>query len=185
MTNLEPPAALAAPVQLPDDLVGVEPVQAIRAPASIAYTYTPGTALSTYLRAMKEKRILGDVCPVTGQVFVPPRGISPMAGALTDGFVDLADRGYVESFCVTRVPLPSRPELDPPFVSAWVLLDGASVGFLGLVMGIEPDEVKIGLRVEAIWKPDDELVESAENILGWRPTGEPDHEVKSYEGVGT
>ena len=185
MTALEPPAALSAPVQLPDALVGVEPVQSIRTPARIEYTYTPGTALSTYLRAMKEKRILGDRCPKTGQVFVPPRGISPVAGALTDGFVELADRGYVESFCVTRVPLPSRPDLDPPFVSAWILLDGASVGSLGLVLGLDPEEVRIGLRVEAIWKPDDELEESAENILGWRPTGEPDQEIKSFEGVGT
>ena len=172
-------------LQLPDSLDGVEQVQSIRTPARISYTYTPGTALSTYLRAMKEKRILGDVCPSTGQVFVPPRGISPMAGALTDGFVELADRGYVESFCVTRVPLPSRPDLDPPFVSAWILLEGASVGFLGLVLDIAPEDVRIGLRVEAIWKADDELTESAENIIGWRPTGEPDHEITSYEGVGT
>jgi uncharacterized OB-fold protein len=185
VTNIEPPAALAAEVQLPESLAGVEPVQSIRAPARITYTYTPGTALSTYLRAMGEKRILGDVCPATGQVFVPPRGISPLAGAPTVGFVELADRGYVESFCITRVPLPSRPDLDPPFVSGWILLDGASVGFLGLVLEIDPEDVRIGLQVEAMWKPDDELAESAENILGWRPTGEPDHEITSYEGVGT
>lgn len=185
MAALDPPAALSQPVRVPDALTEVEAVQAIRAPARISYTYTPGNALSTYLRAMKEKRILGDRCPKTGQVFVPPRGISPVAGAPTDGFVELPDRGYVESFCVTRVPLPSRPDLDPPFVSAWILLDGASVGFLGLVLEIEPEDVRLGLRVEAIWKPDDELQQSAENILGWRPTGEPDHEITSFEGVGT
>jgi uncharacterized OB-fold protein len=184
MSALDPPAALSAEIQIPDSLVGIEPVQSIRAPARISYTYTPGTALSTYLRAMKEKRILGDRCPKSGQVFVPPRGISPIAGALTDGFVELAHTGYVESFCVTRVPLPSRPELSPPFVSAWILLDGASVGFLGLVVEIEPEDVRIGLKVEVIWKPDDELQESAENILGWRPTGEPDQEITSFEGVG-
>jgi len=30
------------------------------------------------------------------------------------------------------------------------------------------------MRVEAVWKPDDEIGMTAENILYWRPTGEPD-----------
>lgn len=185
MSALEPPSQLRTPLQVPESISGVEAVQAIRTPARISYTYTPGTALSTYLRAMKNKQILGDICPSSGQVFVPPRGISPVAGTLTDGFVELPHRGYVESFCVTRVPLPSRPELNPPFVSGWIHLDGASIGFLGLVLEVEPEEVRIGMRVEAIWKPDAELQESAENIVGWRPTGEPDQELTSFEGVGT
>jgi hypothetical protein len=30
------------------------------------------------------------------------------------------------------------------------------------------------MRVRAVWKPDDELGATAENILHWEPTGEPD-----------
>lgn len=179
-----PPAALAEPVRLPAALAGVEPVRAVRTPIRLTYTYTPGRALSAYLRAMADKRILGDVCPVTGQVFVPPRGVSPVAGVATTELVELADTGYVESFNVTRVPIATRPDLEPPYVSAWIVLDGASVGFLGLVTGVEPEEVRMGMRVRARWKPDDQLEASATNILGWEPTGEPDVVITDYARVG-
>ena len=166
------------------DLDAVEAVQSVRTPIRMEYDYTPGRSLSAYLRAMKEKRIIGDRCPETGMVFVPPRGVSPVAGTPTDGFVELSDRGYVESFNITRVPIPGRDDLNPPYCSAWIVLDGASVGFMGLVTGIEPEAVRIGLRGRARWKPDDELEMSATNILSWEPTGEPDEAVSDYASIG-
>jgi len=161
-----------------------EPVRSVRTPIRMEYTYTPGRALSAYLRAMKHKRILGDRCGETGQVFVPPRGVSPMSGKATTEMVELVDTGYIESFNVTRVPIKMRPDLTPPYTSAWIVLDGASVGFMGLAVNIAPSDVRIGMRVRAVWKPDDELEESATNILGWEPTGEPDEVIVDYERIG-
>ena len=181
---LAPPAALSGEVTLPPALAAAEPVQSVCTPIRLSYTYTPGRALSRYLRAMASKRILGERCPVTGQVFVPPRGVSPLAGTATVGAVELPDTGYVESFNITRVPIERRPDLKPPYCSAWIVLDGASVGFLGLVINIAPEEVRIGMRVRAVWKPDDELETSAGNILGWAPTGEPDEVIDDYERIG-
>ncbi|MFT5203029.1 MAG: putative OB-fold protein [Candidatus Aldehydirespiratoraceae bacterium] len=178
------PAGLDVAVTVPDSIANVERVQSVRTPIRIEYTYTPGKALSTYLRGMKEKKILAERCPQTGQVFVPPRGVSPVAGIPTEGPVELPDTGYVESFNITRVPIASRPELEPPYCSAWILLDGASVGFMGLVINIEPESVKLGTRVRAVWKPDDELEMSATNILGWEPTGEPDVDIPDIETIG-
>jgi len=150
----------------------------------MAYTQTAGRAVSRYLRGMAGKRILGERCGATGQVFVPPRGVSPLAGAATSEAVELADTGYVESFNITRVPIERRPDLEPPYCSAWIVLDGASVGSLGLVINIAPEEVRIGMRVRAVWKPAEELETSAANILGWEPTGEPDEVITDYERIG-
>ena len=77
-----------------------------------------------------------------------------------------------------------RPDLTPPYVSAWIVLDGADVGFMGLGMNVEPEDVRVGMRVRAVWKPDDELEMSAQNILGWEPTGEPDEVITDYSRVG-
>ena len=181
---LAAPAALSEPVTLPEALTDAEPVTSVVTPIRLAYTYTPGTALSRYLRAMATKRILGERCGVTGQVFVPPRGVSPLAGTATSEVVELAHTGYVESFNITRVPIERRPDLKPPYCSAWIVLDGASVGFLGLVINIAPEEVRVGMKVRAVWKPDDELETSAANILGWEPTGEPDEVIEDYERIG-
>ena len=181
---LAPPAALAGDVTVPPAVAGAEPVQSVCTPIRLSYTYTPGKALSRYLRAMAERRILGERCGETGQVFVPPRGVSPLAGTTTAGVVELADTGYVDSFNITRVPIERRPDLKPPYCSAWIVLDGASVGFMGLVINIAPEEVRIGMRVRAVWKPYDELETSAANILGWEPTGEPDEVIDDYERLG-
>ena len=181
---LAAPAALSVPVRLPEALAGAEAVTSVCTPVRLSYTYTPGRALSRYLRAMATKRILGERCGVTGQVFVPPRGVSPLAGAATSDVVELAHAGYVESFNITRVPIERRPDLKPPYCSAWIVLDGASVSFLGLVINIAPEEVRIGMRVRAVWKPDEELETSAANILGWEPTGEPDEVIEDYERIG-
>ena len=181
---LATPAALSAPVTLPEALAGTEQVESVCTPIRLTYTYTPGRALSRYLRAMTGKRIIGERCGQTGQVFVPPRGVSPLAGTATSEVVELPDVGYVDSFNITRVPIERRPDLKPPYCSAWIVLDGASVGFLGLVINIVPEEVRIGMRVRAVWKPDSELETSAANILGWEPTGEPDEVIVDYERIG-
>lgn len=161
-------------VSIPDVIAGVEPVKSVRTPIKLDYTFTPGRSLTAYLRAMKEKKILGGVCPDTGQVSIPPRGVSPLSGKVTEELVEVADHGHIMSYCVTHIPLPGRDDLKPPFVAAWVRPQGASIGFIGLITGIEPEECRIGMRVRAVWKPDDELTESAENIPSWEPTGEPD-----------
>lgn len=178
------PTALSGEVTMPAALADVEPVQSVRTPAAIDYIATPGVALSAYLKAMKEKKILGGVCPETGQVFTPPRGVSPMSGRLTTEMVEVADVGYIESFNVTRLPIKSRPDLNPPYVSAWVVPDGSNVGAISLVAGVEPEDVRTGMRVRAVWKPDDELEESAANILHWEPTGEPDVVIEDLRVIG-
>ena len=74
-------------IKLPASVANVEPVQSIRTPIRMEYTYTPGRSLTAYLRAMKNKVILGGRCPETGDVYVPPRGVSPVSGQLYDELV--------------------------------------------------------------------------------------------------
>lgn len=161
-------------ISLPESLRDVEAVQSVRTPIRMEYTYTPGVAAQAYLKAFPDKKILGGVSPVDGAVFVPPRGVDPRHGAATTEYVEMAHTGHVGSFCVTRVPIPNRDDLPVPYISAWIFLDGADIGFLSLVSDIDPAECRIGMRVEAVWKDDDELGRTAENIRWWRPTGEPD-----------
>ncbi|MDH3754267.1 MAG: OB-fold domain-containing protein [Acidimicrobiia bacterium] len=184
MTGSEVP-----PIDLPDldvsaieAIEGVEPVRSVRTPIRLDYRYVPGRAAVTYLEAMAEKRILGQRDPDTGHVFVPPRGVNPASGRVLDEFVELPDRGHVGSFCITNVPIPGRDDLSLPYASCWIFLDGADIGFLGLVAGCDPDEVRLGMRVAAKWKPDDELTASAENIRWWEPTGEPDMPLDEIRG---
>ncbi|HAM23031.1 MAG TPA: hypothetical protein DCQ04_12325, partial [Actinobacteria bacterium] len=57
-----------------DVLADTESVASIRTPASLTYSYTPGTARSGFLRGMAEKRLMGERDPESGTVYTPPTG---------------------------------------------------------------------------------------------------------------
>ena len=161
------------------ELADVEAVLRVRIPARLDYRYTAGEATSRSLLGMAEKRIIGEMCPKFGYVFVPPRGASPNSGLPTTEQVDLPHVGTVTTFCVVNVEFTGQG-LEVPYVSANILIDGSHVTTFGLIQEIPPHDVRLGLRVEAVWKDDDELEASFENIKWWRPTGEPDADYESY-----
>ena len=79
-------------------------------------------------------------------------GACPTDGVPTADEVELPDTGIVTTFCVVNVPYPGQ-RVAPPYVAAAVLLDGADIPFQHLILGCEPDEVRMGMRVRAVWKP--------------------------------
>jgi uncharacterized OB-fold protein len=155
-------------------------IETILTPIALDYTYTAGTASSTFLRGLKRGRIIGQACPECGKVYVPPRGSCPRCGVATEGEVPVEETGTITTFTVVHLPIPGS-ELEPPFVAAFILLDGADQTALHLVSGCDPHEVRIGMRVAARWKPEEEWDYSFENIRYFEPTGEPD---VSLEAIG-
>ena len=158
-----------------------DPVQRIRVPASLHYEYIPGVATTRFLRGLADKKILGERCPATDEVYVPPRGMSPVVGLPTTEQVELPDKGAIAAFCVVHIGFGVNAP-PTPFVSALVLLDGAGTSVYGTVLEIPIEEVRIGMRVEAVWAPDDELTTSFQNILYWRPIDEPDTPADQLKG---
>jgi uncharacterized OB-fold protein len=67
-----------------------------------------------------------------------------------------------------------------PYVAASVLLDGADIPFQHLILGCAPEDVRMGMRVRAAWKPPEQWGTTAENIDHFEPTGEPDAPYDSY-----
>ena len=84
-------------------LADVEPVRSLRIPARLDYTFTAGEATSRFLKGIKEKRILGERCPVCQKVYVPPRGACPEDGVPTAEQVELPHTGIVTTFCVVNL----------------------------------------------------------------------------------
>jgi uncharacterized protein len=156
-----------------------EPVTMITTPVRLRYEHTTSAGESSYLRGLAEGRLLGQRCPACGKVYIPPRGACPADGVPTTDEVELPDTGIVTTFCVVNVPYQGQ-RVEPPYVAASVLLDGADIAFQHLILGCPPDEVRMGMRVAAVWKPRPEWGTSPENIDHFRPTGEPDAPYESY-----
>jgi len=164
-----------APPEHPTD----EAVKLIETPARLDYTFTAGQATTRFLRGIAEKRIFGERCAVCGKVYVPPRGSCPTDGVATSEQVELPARGIVTTFCVVNLQFYGQA-MEVPYVCATVLLDGADIGLFGLVQEIPFDQVRMGMRVEAVWVEDDELAPTMTNIKWWKPTGEPDAPYDSF-----
>ena len=159
--------------------LAAEPVTMITTPVRLRYEHTTSAGESSYLRGLAEGRLLGQRCPACGKVYIPPRGACPADGVPTTDEVELPDTGIVTTFCVVNVPYQGQ-RVAPPYVAASVLLDGADIAFQHLILGCAPDEVRMGMRVRAVWKPRTEWGTTPENIDHFRPTGEPDAPYESY-----
>jgi uncharacterized protein len=154
-------------------------VSMITAPVRLHYEHTASPEESRFLRGLADGKLLGQRCPACGKVYIPPRGACPTDGVPTTDEVELPDRGTVTTFCVVNVPYPGQ-RVTPPYVAAAVLLDGADIPFQHLVLGCEPGEVRMGMRVRAFWKPRHQWGTTPENIDHFYPTGEPDAPYESY-----
>jgi uncharacterized OB-fold protein len=151
----------------------------ITTPVRLHYQHSASAEESRYLLGLKEGKIIGQRCPACGKVYVPPRGACPTDGVPTTTDVELPDHGVVTTFCVVNVPFQGQ-RVPVPYVAASILLDGADIAFQHLILGCEPADVRMGLRVRAVWKPPEQWGTTSENIDHFEPTGEPDAPYESY-----
>ncbi len=156
-----------------------EPVTMITTPIRLSYDHTVSPGESSYLLALAQGRLIGQRCPACGKVYLPPRGACPVDGVPTRDEVQLPDTGIVTTFCVVNVPFQGQ-RVPTPYVAASVLIDGADIAFQHLILGCPPDEVRMGMRVRAVWKPREQWDTGAHNIDNFEPTGEPDAPYDSY-----
>ena len=170
----------------PDTLAGArystneDSVTGVITPVSLDYDYAASPEESLFYRGLNEGRIMGQRCPTCEKVYIPPRSACPADGTPTAEEIELSQTGTVTTFCIVNVPFLGQ-KITPPYVSAYVLLDGADIAVLHLILGVPADEVRMGMRVKAVWKPKDEWTFSLENIDHFAPTGDPDAEFDTYK----
>ncbi len=176
----EPAADDEAEGEVPAAVETMDPVTGVVTTVSLDYNYAASPEESLFYRGLNEGRIMGQRCPTCQKVYIPPRSACPADGTPTEEEVELAQTGTVTTFCIVNVPFLGQ-KIKPPYVSAYVLLDGADIAVLHLILGVPADEVRMGMRVKAVWKPKDEWTFSLENIDHFAPTGEPDADFDTYK----
>ena len=160
--------------------MSAEPVTMLPCPIRIDYEFTAGTAQSKFLAGLSEGKFIGQRCPVCGKVYVPPRGACPTDGVATTEEVELGNTGTVTTYCVVNVPFAGQ-SIEIPYICAQILLDRANIAFMGLIQEIPATDVRMGLRVEAVWKPREDWGPSLDSVRYFRPSGEPDAPYEAFE----
>jgi hypothetical protein len=134
------------------------------------YAWDAGVAVGEYLRGLKRGVILGRECRGCRRILVPPRMFCEECFRPTDRWVEAEDTGTVNTFsiCYIRWDMVPLKEPEIPFV---LDIDGASpgMGFMHKLGEVRPDDVRIGLEVEAVWKPEEEREGSILDIRYFRP----------------
>jgi uncharacterized OB-fold protein len=157
-------------------------ITGIDCPVYLHYQFTAGRAPARFLSRIREGVLTGQRCPRCSNVYIPPRGSCPACGIPTEEEVVLPDRGTVQSFTVVAIPIPNNP-IEPPFVVANLVLDGANISFIHLMSECDNSQVRIGQRVEAVWKPSQQWGYAMDNIRYFRPLDEPDVPVERIGSV--
>jgi uncharacterized OB-fold protein len=148
-------------------------ITGIEAPIYLKYNFTAGKAPARFLSQVKQGVLTGQRCPSCSNVYIPPRGSCPACGVATEEEVVLSDKATVQSFTIVAIPIPNNP-IQPPYVIANLVPDGANISFIHLMSECVNEEVHIGQRVRAVWKPSDEWDYAMDNIRYFKPIDEPD-----------
>jgi len=114
-------------------------------------------------------RLLGSMCKNCGRYYYPPRPVCLECGSRELLEVKLPERGKVVSFTVIRTPPRDFLGQEPYVVALVELENGARL--LGQVVDVEPEEVHIGMEVEAVFRKYREQGEEGiiEYGIKWRP----------------
>ncbi len=133
------------------------------------YAWDSGIAIGYFLAGLKAGQILGSYCAKCRKTVVPPRIVCEWCFRPMQRFVKLSDSGTVNTFSICYVTWDVR-RISEPEIPAVIEIDGASEGngILHKLGEIDPQEVHIGMRVQAVWKPPEERCGSITDILYFR-----------------
>ncbi len=168
------------PEPVPDAADDRDPISVMIVPEYLSVQHSASAPESIYLRALQQGTLLGARSGDDGKVYFPPREADPATGRALDEFVELADTGTVTTFAIINIPFEGQ-RIPPPYVAAYILLDGADIPFLHLVTEIDAADVRMGMRVKAVWKPREEWGLGIDNIEHFKPSGEPDADYDTYK----
>ncbi len=137
------------------------------------YAWDTGTGIGTYLAGLKQGVILGSHCPSCRKIVVPPRILCEWCYRPMDEFVPLKDTGTVNTFSLCYVTWDVK-RIKEPEIPAVIEIDGASPlhGIMHMLGEVDPKDVKVGMHVQAVWKPPRERVGSINDILYFKPIKE-------------
>lgn len=116
------------------------------------YWHHAGSVRSRFLVELRNnKKIMGTRCPQCNRVYVPARSTCLICFSQLDEWVEVNDRGIVMTYTIVYQEEPPYP-LPSPFAYGIIKLDGSDTGLVHILGEIEPENIKIGMQVKAVFK---------------------------------
>lgn len=124
-----------------------------RGAIKVPYEHTAGAYVEKFITEIgKKHKIMGVKCPKCGRVFVPPKMVCFECFEKMEEWVEVGNQGTLEGFTVvSNYETPVMP-LDLPYAYGIIKLDGADTGFIHIINEGDPQKLRVGSRVEAVFK---------------------------------
>lgn len=134
------------------------------------FAWDTGIAIGRYLESLKNGVILGVNCKTCQKTYVPPRTVCEWCFQPMNEFIPLQDTGTINTFSLCYVTWDVK-RIKEPEIPAVIEIDGASPlhGIMHMLGEFDPENIQIGMRVKAVWKPSEERVGSITDILYFKP----------------
>jgi len=136
----------------------------------LQYAWDCGVAMGHYLKGLKQGKLLGTYCKKCKRTVIPPRVFCEICFRNMDKWIELKDTGTVNTFSICYVTWDMK-KLTYPQIPAVIEIDGASKGkgILHLLAEVDPKQVKLGMKVKAVWKPRKERTGAITDIKYFKP----------------
>lgn len=135
----------------------------------VQYLYTFGLAGERFFREIKEKgKIWGTRCSQCQITFVPPSLYCERCFERMEDWVEVGSRGEIHTYTVCYRGMDGLPK-DSPTVLALIKMSGAEGGLVHRVGEVDGKEIRIGMKVEAVFKPQPQRKGSILDIEYFRP----------------
>lgn len=114
--------------------------------------YFAGQVGSKFIISLRDaNKILGVKCPKCNKVYVPPREYCEKDFTkLNENWVELGNEGVIKNYTVVNYNDRHLPR-KAPYVLALIQVEGADTPFAHIVEVPDMSEVKIGMKVKAVF----------------------------------
>ena len=137
---------------------------------SVPYTWTVGSALSRFYCELRDNgKIWANKCPSCGKVFVPPKAKCIYCYVDPGEWMELPGTGTLETYTVVNYEEPMLHPRKAPFIYGVIKMDDADTGMVHFIDEVDPGDVEVGMRVEAVLE--DEREGNILDIKHFRPMG--------------
>ena len=131
------------------------------------YKHSTGPVIGRFLAGLKEQATIWGQRVRSQGVVVPPLGYSEVDASEGGEWVAVKPTGVVTAVARVHEPIAGLHPVATPFAFVLVQLDGADTALAHVVVD-DAARVKVGARVEAVWRPEAERVGSVRDIAGFR-----------------
>jgi len=136
---------------------------------NLKYAWDTGMGYGRYFAELKKGRIVGTKCNKCRRVLLPARVFCEWCFRTVDKWVYLKDTGIINTFSIAYTGSMAE-RLKEPVIPALVEIDGSGgVAIMHLIGEVDPWKVKIGMKVKAVWKPEQKREGAITDIKYWKP----------------